>query len=63
MLLTAPQISLCPALHEKSAQQTYHVWAIFGKARPMGPVQLILEDNDTIVTTEMGGLENNEDIL
>lgn len=68
----APQISLYPALHEKSAQRTYHVWAIFEWACSIGPVQLILEDNITIVTLstrrsyflkEMGGLENNEDIL
>ena len=60
-----------PSLYVKSAPRTYDIRNIFVMARAMSPCLLILEDIDTIVTTEsrsyffneVDGLENNDGLF
>lgn len=58
-------------LYVKSAPSSYHIRSVFQMARAMTPCLLVLEDIDTIVTSqtrsyffnEVDGLENNDGIL
>ncbi|PMD45929.1 P-loop containing nucleoside triphosphate hydrolase protein, partial [Hyaloscypha variabilis F] len=60
-----------PTLYVKTAPRTFDIRNIFALARQMTPCLLVLEDIDTIVTTqtrsyffnEVDGLENNDGIL
>ena len=60
-----------PSLYVKSANQTWHIRAVFLMARRMAPCLLIFEDIDTIVTpnlrsyffNEVDGLEQNDGIM
>lgn len=57
-----------PTLYVKSAPYTYDIRMVFTQARALAPCMLILEDVETIVTSEtrsyffneMDGLENND---
>lgn len=69
--LTTYYKSTIPALYVKSAPRTGDIRSIFTQARYMAPCMLILEDIDTIVTSqtrsyffnEVDGLENNDGIF
>lgn len=60
-----------PTLYVKAAPYTWHIQAIFQKARQIAPCLLVLEDIDTIVTevtrsyffNEADGLGSNDGIL
>ena len=60
-----------PTLYVKSAAATYYIRSVFEFARRMSPCVLVLEDIETIVTSntrsyffnEVDGLENNDGIL
>jgi transitional endoplasmic reticulum ATPase len=60
-----------PALYVKSAPETWDIKLIFEVARMRSPCLLVLEDIDTIVTSdtrsyffnEVDGLANNDGIL
>ena len=60
-----------PTLYVKSAPQTYDIRSVFAQARRLSPCMLVLEDIETIVTSqtrsyffnEMDGLENNDGIF
>lgn len=60
-----------PTLYVKSAPQTYDIRAVFTLARQFSPCLLVMEDIETIVTSntrsyffnEVDGLENNDGIM
>lgn len=60
-----------PTLYVKSAPYTWDIGAVFAQARRQAPCMLILEDVETIVTSEtrsyffneMDGLENNDGLF